>query len=154
MDAFDRIMELSREGLYCAQIMVQLALDAEGKENPELIEAVRGLCGGFAWSGGPCGALSGGACLLSLLGRGLEISSRSDIACLLSLLGRGLEISEREELVAEFHRWFAGRTAQFGGEDCNDITGGDRGNMFSVCPGVIIDSYEKCVELLAERGLA
>ena len=135
MDAFDRIMELSREGLYCAQIMVQLALDAEGKKNPELIEAVRGLCGGFAWSGGPCGALSGGACLLSLL-------------------GRGLEISEREELVAEFHRWFAGRTAQFGGEDCNDITGGDRGNMFSVCPGVIIDSYEKCVELLAERGLA
>ena len=135
MDAFDRIMELSREGLYCAQIMVQLALDAEGKENPELIEAVRGLCGGFAWSGGPCGALSGGACLLSLL-------------------GRGLEISEREELVAEFHRWFAGRTAQFGGEDCNDITGGDRGNMFSVCPGVIIDSYEKCVELLSERGLA
>lgn len=135
MDAFDRIMELSREGLYCAQIMVQLALDAEGKENPELIEAVRGLCGGFAWSGGPCGALSGGACLLSLL-------------------GRGLDLSEREELVAEFHRWFAGRTAQFGGEDCNDITGGDRGNMFSVCPGVIIDSYEKCVELLAERGLA
>lgn len=135
MDAFDRIMELSREGLYCAQIMVQLALDAEGKENPELIEAVRGLCGGFAWSGGPCGALSGGACLLSLL-------------------GRGLDMSEREELVAEFHRWFAGRTAQFGGEDCNDITGGDRGNMFSVCPGVIIDSYEKCVELLAERGLA
>ena len=135
MDTFDRIMELSREGLYCAQIMVQLALDAEGKENPELIEAVRGLCGGFAWSGGPCGALSGGACLLSLL-------------------GRGLDISEREELVAEFHRWFAGRTAQFGGEDCNDITGGDRGNMFSVCPAVIIDSYEKCVELLAERGLA
>ena len=135
MDAFDRIMELSREGLYCAQIMVQLALDAEGKENPELIEAVRGLCGGFAWSGGPCGALSGGACLLSLL-------------------GRGLDISEREELVAEFHRWFAGRTAQFGGEDCDDITGGDRGNMFSVCPGVIIDSYEKCVELLSERGLA
>ena len=135
MDAFDRIMELSREGLYCAQIMVQLALDAEGKENPELVQAVRGLCGGFAWSGGPCGALSGGACLLSLL-------------------GRGLDISEREELVAEFHRWFAGRTAQFGGEDCNDITGGDRGNMFSVCPGVIIDSYEKCVELLAERGLA
>lgn len=53
MDAFDRIMELSRQGLYCAQIMVQLALDAEGKENPELVQAVRGLCGGFAWSGGP-----------------------------------------------------------------------------------------------------
>ena len=34
MDAFDRILDLEREGLYCAQIMVQLALDAEGKENP------------------------------------------------------------------------------------------------------------------------
>ena len=72
MDAFDRIMELSREGLYCAQIMVQLALDAEGEENPELVQAVRGLCGGFAWSGGPCGALSGGVCFLSLLARELE----------------------------------------------------------------------------------
>ena len=45
MDVFDRILELDRQGLYCAQIMVQLALDAEGKENPELITAVRGLCG-------------------------------------------------------------------------------------------------------------
>ena len=79
MDAFDRIMELSRQGLYCAQIMVQLALDAEGKENPELVQAVRGLCGGFAWSGGPCGVLSGGVCFLSLLGRELPAEEKIEL---------------------------------------------------------------------------
>ena len=85
MDAFDRIMELSRQGLYCAQIMVQLALDAEGKENPELVQAVR---------------------------------------------------------------------AQYGGEDCDCILEGDRRNMFKTCPGIVMDSYAKCAELLSERGLA
>ena len=121
MDAFDRIMELSREGLYCAQIMVQLALDAEGKENPELVQAVRGLCGGV---------------------------------CFLSLLAGGLEPDERIKLIGEFHDWFRARTAQYGGENCENIERGDPQNMVTICPGVIMDSYEKCVELLEERGLA
>lgn len=135
MDAFDRIMELSRQGLYCAQIMVQLALDAEGRENPELVQAVRGLCGGFAWSGGPCGALSGGVCFLSLL-------------------GRGLDATERTALIGEFHAWFRERTEQYGGENCENIERGDPGNMLTICPGLIVDSYEKCVELLEKWGLA
>ena len=135
MDAFDRILELSRSGLYCAQIMVQLALDAEGKENAELVDAVRGLCGGFAWSGGPCGVLIGGICLLTMLGR---------------------ELSEEEKikLIGEYHDWFRQRTAQYGGENCDCILQGDRNNMYVTCPGVVVDSYAKCVELLQERGLA
>ena len=135
MDAFDRIMELSRQGLYCAQIMVQLALDAEGKENPELVQAVRGLCGGFAWSGGPCGVLSGGVCFLSLL-------------------GRELPAEEKIELIGQFHAWFRERTEQYGGENCENIERGDPGNMLTICPGLIVDSYEKCVELLEKWGLA
>ena len=135
MDAFDRIMELSRQGLYCAQIMVQLALDAEGKENPDLIQAGRGLCGGFAWSGGPCGALSGGVCFLSMLGR--ELSA-----------------DERIAMIGDFHAWFRERTEQYGGENCENIERGDPQNMVTTCPGVIIDSYEKCVALLEEKGLA
>ncbi len=135
MDAFDRIMELERQGLYCAQIMVQLALDAEGKECPELIEAMRGLCGGFAWSGGPCGVLSGGVCFLSLL-------------------ARDLDSGERTKLIGEFHEWFRARTAQYGGENCENIERGDPRNMATVCPGIVMDSYAKCVELLEERGLA
>ena len=125
MDAFDRILDLEREGLYCAQIMVQLALDAEGKENPDLVQAVRGLCGGFAWSGGPCG-----------------------------LLARELDAEERIKLIGEYHEWFKARTAQYGGENCENIERGDPQNMLTICPGVIMDSYEKCVELLEDRGLA
>ena len=92
----------SKQGLYCAQIMVQLALDAEGKENTELVDAVRGLCGGFAWSGGPCGVLIGGICLLTMLGR---------------------ELSEEEKikLIGEYHDWFRQRTVQYGGENCDCI---------------------------------
>ena len=135
MDAFDRIMELSRQGLYCAQIMVQLALDAEGRENPELVHAMRGLCCGFDRSGGPCGALAGGICFLSLL-------------------ARELDAEERIKLIGEYHEWFKARTAQYGGENCENIERGDPQNMLTICPGVIMDSYEKCVELLEERGLA
>ena len=127
MDAFDRILELSRSGLYCAQIMVQLALDAEGKENAELVDAVRGLCGGFAWSGG---------------------------ICLLTMLGRELSEEEKIKLIGEYHDWFRQRTAQYGGENCDCILQGDRNNMYVTCPGVVVDSYAKCVELLQERGLA
>ena len=112
MDAFDRIMELSRQGLYCAQIMVQLALDAEGKENPDLIQ-------GF-----------------------------------LSMLGRELSADERIAMIGDFHAWFRERTEQYGGENCENIERGDPQNMVTTCPGVIIDSYEKCVALLEEKGLA
>ena len=100
-----------------------------------MVDAVRGLCGGFAWSGGPCGVLIGGICLLTMLGR---------------------EQSEEEKikLIGEYHDWFRQRTAQYGGENCDCILQGDRNNMYVTCPGVVVDSYAKCVELLQERGLA
>ena len=135
MDAFDRILELSKQGLYCAQIMVQLALDAQGRENPELVQAMRGLCGGFAWSGGPCGVLIGGVSFLTMLGS--ELDEQGKIG-----------------LIGEYHDWFRERTAQYGGENCDCILECDRRNMFKTCPGLILDSYAKCVELLQARGLA
>ena len=66
----------------------------------------------------------------------------------------GLEPDERIKLIGEFHDWFRARTAQYGGENCENIERGDPQNMVTICPGVIMDSYEKCVELLEERGLA
>ena len=139
MDAFDRIMELSREGLYCAQIMVQLALDAEGKENPELIEAVRGLCGGFAWSGGPCGALSGGACLLAYFA------------------GRGAPGEQPHpklgEMYASLREWFSEYTAGYGGDTCRCILAGDERNRVMRCPLVVQAVFEKCCGLLEMNGV-
>lgn len=40
MDLFDRMLELSGQGYFCAQILMILALESEGKEDPDLIRAV------------------------------------------------------------------------------------------------------------------
>ena len=71
-DVFGRMLELSRKGYFCAQILMQLALDAEGKDCPELIRAMGGLNAGIGFSGGPCGALTGGACFLAYFSEGLD----------------------------------------------------------------------------------
>ena len=43
MDVFDRMLELAREGYDCAQIMLTLALDMDGKSDPDLVRAMGGL---------------------------------------------------------------------------------------------------------------
>ena len=134
MDAFDRIMELSRQGLYCAQIMVQLASTPKAKR-------IRSWCR-------PCAALR----RLRLVGRALRRAERRG---LLPEPARPRAARRREiELIGQFHAWFRERTAQYGGEDCDCILEGDRRNMFKTCPGIVMDSYAKCAELLSERGLA
>ena len=64
MELFDRMLELSGQGFYCAQILMILALESEGKEDPDLIRAMSGLNGGLGFSGRVCGALTGGCCFL------------------------------------------------------------------------------------------
>ena len=43
MDLFDRVMELSRYGYFCSQILTILMLEAAGEENPKLVQAMGGL---------------------------------------------------------------------------------------------------------------
>lgn len=52
-DVFGRMLELSRKGYFCAQILMQLALDAEGKDCPELIRAMGGLNAGIGFLAAP-----------------------------------------------------------------------------------------------------
>ena len=87
MDLFERMLELSGQGFYCAQILMILALESEEKEDPDLIRAMSGLNGGLGFSGRVCGALTGGCCFLGyFLGKGLNgeagghRSDRRDIA--------------------------------------------------------------------------
>ena len=62
MDLFDRILELSRYGYFCSQILAILMLETTGEENPGLVRAMGGLNGGVGFSGGCCGCMTGGAC--------------------------------------------------------------------------------------------
>lgn len=75
VDAF-HMFQLATQGFCCSQIMLILGLDEQGRENPDLIKAMHGLCGGIGRSGKTCGALTGGACLIGLnVGKGTPIES-------------------------------------------------------------------------------
>ena len=65
MDLEERIMELSRYGYACGQILGILLLDTIGEENPALIRCMQGLNGGIGGSGDICGCMAAGCCLLS-----------------------------------------------------------------------------------------
>src|SRR5579863_1315358 len=58
-------MDFAMKGYQCSQILMAMALEAQGKENPDLVRAMSGLLGGMG-SGKTCGALTGGCSVLGL----------------------------------------------------------------------------------------
>lgn len=49
-ELFDRMLEMSRKGYFCSQILLKLALEMTRKrKNPDLIRAMGGLCGGMGF---------------------------------------------------------------------------------------------------------
>ena len=52
MDLDERILELSRYGYSCGQILALLLLETIGEENPQLVRCMQGLNGGIGSSGG------------------------------------------------------------------------------------------------------
>ena len=140
MDLFDHIMELSRYGYFCSQILAILTLELTGEENPKLVQAMGGLDGGVGYSKGCCGCMTGGACLISYFtgkASALEVES-----------------PEHKPALAEFTEWFRDEiTAEYGGIDCEDIIGNNAAKRVEYCPQIIAASFEKCVQILEERGL-
>ncbi|MDC7125014.1 MAG: C-GCAxxG-C-C family protein [Spirochaetales bacterium] len=117
------IAELTEQGFCCSQIMIIKALQLKGEDNPSLIKAAGGLCGGLR-SGLVCGALSGADCLISLLS----------------------EAENRDDLMVRLNNWFLDT---FGAYDCNKLT--DMKNpekKAEVCPVIKRETYKKAVELL------
>ena len=134
-----RVAELSLRGFGCSQILLIRALEALGKENPDLVRAVSGLHGGLGFSGKVCGALAGGACVIALhAGRGT--GDEEEAADLVPLI---------QELVAWFEAEYAPR---YGGIDCRDILAGDPRNATARCPEIIGAVAAKLDELLARRS--
>ena len=140
MDLFDHIMELSRYGYFCSQILAILTLELTGEENPKLVQAMGGLDGGVGYSKNNCGCLTGGACLISYFtGKGSDFEAESP---------------EHKGALAEFSQWFQDEiTADYGGINCEDIIGTNAAKRVEYCPQIIAATYEKCVGILQNRGL-
>lgn len=133
-DLFLRMLELAKNGYNCSQIIVQCALDIEGKENPDLLRAVGGLSNGLGHTGGVCGALTGGCCALGLF------------------LTKGEDDEEEDpranDIIAEYVAWFA---ETMGSTECLELLRGDWANKKTVCPDMNKAAIEKVIELLEEN---
>jgi hypothetical protein len=131
MNKFAReISRLAGEGYCCSQILIKIGLDSRGDDNPELVDAVAGLCQGL-FSGLCCGTLTGAACLLSLYDK---------------------EKAE-SHMIPALVEWFqATCAASYGGITCDDIVAADAVKKMERCPKLVLETLEKCRELLAEFG--
>lgn len=134
VDAF-RLFQLAAQGFCCSQIVLMLGLDDQGKDNPDLIKAMNGLCGGIGRTGKTCGALTGGACLIGLnAGKG----SSSE----LGHVKINLMINDLLDWFEETH----------GSIDCDGILDYslDEGNEYPVqCGNIVSSTYNKVREILA-----
>jgi len=131
-------MELSYNGYYCSQILLMLGLEAQGKSNPDLIRAMGGLANGCEFSGGPCGTLTGAACLLSLYA------------------GKGTESEYADEnltyMLRDLGAWFSQTYgSRYGNITCEAIIG-DRTEMRQRCGAIVAETYTKVMELLIAGG--
>jgi C_GCAxxG_C_C family probable redox protein len=138
-DEMFRMVELGGKGFYCSQILIFMGLEAQGKENPDLIRAMAGLAGGLGFSGDTCGALTGGACLLGLYA------------------GKGLD-DEREDprlnvMITELVEWFSDKYGKlYGGISCETILDKNPQSRNTRCPSLVLGTYEKVKTLLLENG--
>ena len=134
-----KMVQWSREGFFCSQILLLLAMEQLQRENPELIRAMGGLNGGVGFCGKLCGALSGGACLISLYaGKGAADE---------------LEDSQVNELIAQLAEWFQTEACgAYGGCNCTDILEGDPNNRMTRCPQLVQQTFEKATALLTQVG--
>jgi hypothetical protein len=142
------ILPLVRQGYCCSQLLMLLLLQSLGRENPELVRAMHGLCHGMGASEGACGLLTGGACVLGCVaGRG-KTGENAHPALV--------------PLVYDYQQWFVGRTEKYGGAACFQIvqgvsaeTGvappaGDARPNPSLCGDLFAECWEKIRALLEE----
>jgi C_GCAxxG_C_C family probable redox protein len=134
-----RSAELLGQGFRCSQVLLLMGLEAQGKENPDLVRAMEGLCGGMGSSGETCGSLTGAACLLGLYaGRG-RLTETADWQLDLML----------DDLVD----WFQEEIGQrYGGIRCQEILGDTPEDQGLRCPGIVADTWQKVRELLVANG--
>nr|WP_320012013.1 DV_1555 family C-GCAxxG-C-C protein [uncultured Desulfobulbus sp.] len=133
-----RVMQLNAQGYCCSQIMMQLALDDMGEENPALIRSMAGLCEGSG-CGDLCGVASGGACVLSLYA-----AKGSD---------EEQQLDNYPIMLSQFMDWFKASANEWGGIRCEDIVAYQGGRKPEVCGDIMLRARETILALLMENDI-
>jgi C_GCAxxG_C_C family probable redox protein len=132
-----RMMELGLQGYNCSQLLVLMALEAQGRQNPDLVRAMSGLLTGLG-CGKTCGALTGGCCVLGMYAGKDSPEDNAD--------------ARLQGMLSNFVEWFECEyTPRYGGINCAEIVQDDARNKMTRCPRVVMESLEKLKEILAEN---
>ena len=124
------LRQLLQRGYCCSAALAALGLRHKGNENPELLDAMRGLCIGLG-HGLICGALTGAACLMTLLN----------------------PQAAAQGLTAELAEWFEYTYgAKYGGINCRDILGDLPIMRPLICPPIVEETYKQAKQILAANG--
>ena len=135
-----RMMQLSKKGYVCSQIIMQLGLDMRGEENPSLIRAMAGPGYGCGSGEATCGALIGGVCLLAYFaGKGADDESESDRFAL---------------MIRQLNDWFSEHVGnRYGGITCEAVVGKEVQRVsMQHCGEIVADTFDRCIEILMENG--
>ena len=138
----NRMIQLAENKYNCSQIMMVLALEQEGRENPELFRAMPGLGDGCGFFKETCGIMTGAASILALYA------------------GKGGDDEEESEkllpMLEDFGDWFRLEIgAKYAGTRCKeivgDLVGTDDGKQ--ICGSIIFQTFGKVNEILAYNVL-
>ena len=136
----NRMIQLAENKYNCSQIMMVLALEQEGRQNPDLVRAMSGLGDGCGFFQETCGIMTGAASILAWhAGKGADEEEESEK--LLPML---------EELGDWFRQDIA---ANYSGTKCKeivgDLVGTDDGKQ--ICGSIIFQTFGKVNEILASN---
>ena len=135
-----RMMRLAQKGYTCSQILILLALEARGEQNPALVRAAAGLAYGCGTGKGSCGVLTGGSCVIALFaGKGSDEEQESERFML---------------MLQELSDWFSEHVgSQYGGIECQAIVG-EEGPAAARqrCGSILAETYAKVMEILFING--
>lgn len=142
-EIIQRMIQLADNKYNCSQIMMALALEQEGHENPGLVRAMSGLGDGCGFFNETCGVLTSAASILAWYG-GKGTDSEAESNALLPML-------------QDLGEWFRQKTAsKFKGTSCRDIVGDQVGTPAGkqICGLLIFETYNKINEILSAYGFA
>jgi hypothetical protein len=125
IDIPERVEQLSKKGLCCAQMVMAIGLEMRDESNDRLVRAMAGACNGLC-SESACGAFIAGACLLALF-------TDADVSPLVRRLRQVFE-------------------SEFSSINCPDLVD-FRQRDYRKCREITVRTCEICFEILEDNGL-